>query len=149
MIIPSELEAQILRYHHVESGVSAPRPPAARAPWRRDAGAGRDEQAAALISCGDQLEQHAGLGLILADIREVVEDEQVVLVELVDDAGEREVAPRGLQPLHHVGGAGEQDAIPFSIRVWPRAAARCDLPTPGGPNASRLAPYRSHRRPAR
>src|SRR5208282_6877534 len=35
---------------------------------------GRDEQAAALVACGDQLEQHAGLGLILADIREVVED---------------------------------------------------------------------------
>ena len=42
---------------------------------------GRDEDAAPLVALGDQLEQHAGLGLVLSDVRDVVEDEQIVAVE--------------------------------------------------------------------
>ena len=43
---------------------------------------GREGHAALLVALGDQLEKHAGHGLVLSDIRDVVEDEQVVTVEL-------------------------------------------------------------------
>ena len=45
---------------------------------------GGDQHAAALVSGGDQLEQHGGLGLAFVDVGEVVEDQQVVFVELGD-----------------------------------------------------------------
>jgi len=45
---------------------------------------GRDQQGSAFIAGGDQLEQHTGLGLILGDIGDIVEDQQLVLVELAD-----------------------------------------------------------------
>ena len=41
---------------------------------------------AAFVAGSDQFEQHAGLGLILGDIGEIIEDQQVELVELVDGA---------------------------------------------------------------
>ena len=49
---------------------------------------GGDQQGVALVAAADQLEQHAGFGLILADVGDVVEDEQVILVELGDRAFE-------------------------------------------------------------
>ena len=39
---------------------------------------GRDQHGSPLISRCDRLEQHAGLGLILGDVGDVVEDEEVV-----------------------------------------------------------------------
>ena len=36
---------------------------------------GGDEHGSSLVSCADKLEQHAGLGLILGDIGDVVEDQ--------------------------------------------------------------------------
>ena len=45
---------------------------------------GRYQHGSPLISRGDQLEQHACLGLILGDVGDVVEDEQVVAVEFGD-----------------------------------------------------------------
>jgi hypothetical protein len=45
---------------------------------------GRDQQGSAFIAGGDQLEQHTGLGLILGDVGDIVEDQQLVLVELGD-----------------------------------------------------------------
>ncbi len=37
----------------------------------------RDEQRTALVARGDELEEDAGLGLILGDIGKIVEDQQV------------------------------------------------------------------------
>jgi len=60
-------------------------------------------------TAADQLEQHAGFGLILADIGDVVEDQQVILVELGERAFEGEFAARDLQgkrssgPLSNAG----------------------------------------------
>lgn len=68
-----------------------------------------DGDAVSFVSMGDELEQDAGLGFVLADIGEVVEDDELVLVELVEGAGERQLAAGGLKPLDHVGGSGEQD----------------------------------------
>ena len=39
---------------------------------------GRDQQGSAFITSGDQLEQHTGLGLILGDVGDIVEDQQLV-----------------------------------------------------------------------
>ena len=44
----------------------------------------RDQQRSAFIASGDQLEQHTGLGRILSDVGDIVEDQQLVLVELGD-----------------------------------------------------------------
>ena len=63
---------------------------------------GRDQHGAAFVACADQFEQHAGLGLILCDVGDVVEDQQVELVELCDGAFEGEIAARLLQLLDQV-----------------------------------------------
>ena len=71
---------------------------------------GRDQQGSAFIAGGDQLEQHTGLGLILGDVGDIVEDQQLVLVELGDGGFEPQLPARHLQPLDQVGGAHEQHA---------------------------------------
>ena len=62
----------------------------------------RDQHGAAFVACADQFEQHAGLGLILCDLGDVVEDQQVELVELCDGTFECEIAARLLQLLDQV-----------------------------------------------
>ena len=71
---------------------------------------GGDQQGSPLVAGADQLEQDAGLGLVLGDIGEVVEDQQVVFIEPGDGRFEGELAAGDLQPLHEIGGAGEQHA---------------------------------------
>ena len=58
---------------------------------------GGNEHGAALVARADQLEQHTGLGLVLADIGDIIEDEQVIFVELGDGAFQRKLAARHLQ----------------------------------------------------
>src|SRR5216684_7646486 len=84
-------------------GRGTPCPTRRRADWQRSA-------MRALVAAADQLEQHAGLGLVLADIGDVVEDEQVILVELGDRAFEAEFAACDLQALDEFAGAHEQHA---------------------------------------
>ena len=72
---------------------------------------GGDQQRALLVTSADQLEQDAGLGLILGYIREVVEHHEVKLVELPDGGLEGQLAARGLQALREIGGAREQHAV--------------------------------------
>ena len=71
---------------------------------------GGDQQGAALVAATDQFEQHAGFGLILADIGDVVEHEQVILVKLGDHAFEAQFAARDLQALDEFAGAHEHHA---------------------------------------
>ena len=98
---------------------------------------GRDEQGSAFIAGGDQLEQHAGLGLTLADIGDVVEDQQLVLVELGDGGFEPQLPARHLQPLDEIGGAGEQNAPAVLDESAARALQQDDsLPPPGGPKSN-------------
>ena len=70
-----------------------------------------DDQRAALAALGDQLEQHAGLGLVFADVTEIVEDQTIELVEFGEGRRQGEIPPRGLQFLDEIGGAGEHHAI--------------------------------------
>lgn len=71
---------------------------------------GRDEQGSAFVAGGDQLEQNTGLGLILGDIGDIVEDQQLVLVELGAGGFESQRPACHLQPLDEVCGAHEQHA---------------------------------------
>jgi hypothetical protein len=59
---------------------------------------------------GDELEENAGLGLVFADIADVVEDQEVELVELGECCRQLKVAPRSLEALDEVAGAAEEDA---------------------------------------
>ena len=68
---------------------------------------GGDEHGAPLVAGADELEQHAGLGLVLGDVGEVVEDQQVEAIEPVDGGFEAEFAARDLKLLDEIGGAGE------------------------------------------
>ena len=70
---------------------------------------GGDEQGAVFVAGTDQFEQYAGLGLVLAHVGDVVEDEQVVLVELADRGLEHQFAPRDLEFLHQIGSVRVQD----------------------------------------
>ncbi len=72
---------------------------------------GSDQDGSAFVSCTDEFEQHAGLGLILGDVGYVVEDQQVELVQLRDGAFEEEIAPGLLQLLNQVGGSCEEYAV--------------------------------------
>ena len=85
---------------------------------------GGDQQGAALVAAADQLEQHAGFGLILPDIGDVVEDEQVILVELGDRAFEAEFTARDLQALDEFAGRMNSTRRPFWTRASPIAAAK-------------------------
>jgi hypothetical protein len=71
---------------------------------------GSDEHRSSFIAGTDQLEQHAGLGLILGHIGKIVENEQVIFVEFGDCRFEREITARDLEFLHEIGGSGEQYA---------------------------------------
>src|SRR3546814_19118786 len=53
---------------------------------------GGDGDRMALVAMGDELEQGAGLDLVLADVGQVVEDDEIELVELVEHRGQAEVA---------------------------------------------------------
>ena len=62
------------------------------------------------MTISDQLEQNRGFRLILADIGEVIEDQQMETIEPADGRLKPEFAARDLEFLHQVGGAGEQYA---------------------------------------
>ena len=72
---------------------------------------GGDEHGTALVACGDQFEEDAGLGLAFLHVGEIVEDQEVILVELLDGGGEAQFLACGLQLLDEVGGGGEERAI--------------------------------------
>ena len=70
---------------------------------------GGDEDRAALVACADELEQHAGLGLVLGDVGEIVKDQELEPVETVDGGLEGQFATGDLELLDEVGGSGEED----------------------------------------
>jgi len=70
-----------------------------------------DQQRASLVTRSDQLEQDAGLGMIFVDIREIVENQEVIFVELAQGCFKLKRLASPLQALHEVGGAHEQNAV--------------------------------------
>jgi hypothetical protein len=51
-----------------------------------------DKQRSAFVASADHLKQHRGLRLVLADVGNVVEDQQVVVVETIDRRFQGELA---------------------------------------------------------
>src|SRR5215207_4426924 len=109
---------------------------------------GGDEQRASFVAGADELEQHAGLGLVLGDIGEIIEDEEIEAVEPIDGGLEIELAAGDLELLNEVGSAVKSTRHPFSIKARPSAAPRWLFPPPGGPNRSKLAPLPNQPSPA-
>jgi hypothetical protein len=64
---------------------------------------GRYQHGPPLVACGNQLEQHAGFGLILGDVSEVIKDEQIVAIEPGDRMFEGQVATGDLELLDEIG----------------------------------------------
>ena len=71
---------------------------------------GSDEEGSPLVPGADEFKEHAGFGLVLGDVGDVVEDQQMEFVELGNGGFESELAAGNLQPLDEIGGAGEQHA---------------------------------------
>ena len=86
---------------------------------------GGDQQGSALVAGTDQFEQHAGLGLILGDIGEVVADQQMIFVEFGEGGFEVEVASGQLELLDEIGGAGKQHAP--AVLDQGHAEGRCQM----------------------
>src|ERR1019366_4373240 len=71
---------------------------------------GGDQGGSTFVSGADQLEQDGGFGLILADIGEVVEDQQMEAIEPVDGGLERQFAAGGRGGRGRGGGGGGREA---------------------------------------
>jgi hypothetical protein len=69
-----------------------------------------DEDRSAFVSCTDEFEQYAGLGLVLGDVGEIVEDQEVEAIEAGDSGLKREIAACDLELLDEIGGAGIEHA---------------------------------------
>ena len=92
-----------------------------------------DQHGSPFVSGADQLEQHAGLGLILCNVGDVVEDEQVKFVEFGDSAFQRKVASGLLKLLDQIGCAGEEHAIAVLDECPPYGGAEMALADPRRP----------------
>ncbi len=95
----------------------------------------------AFVSLADQLEQHGGFGLVLANVGQVVEHEQVAAVELGERGLKGEVLSRGLQSLHQFGGPGEQHAIAVLDQAAPESGGDVGLPFAAIPHAAHAEPW--------
>ena len=69
-------------------------------------------------------------------------------VELGNGGFESELAAGNLQSLDEIGGAGEQHAPAIFDKGEAESRRKVALPTPGGPNNSKLAPLFSQASPA-
>ena len=77
---------------------------------------------------GDQLEHHTGLGLILGDVGDVVEDQELVLVEFGDGGFEPQLPARHdpvahdyqTAPKNHCRGWSRRSGYTFPPSVRPR-----------------------------
>ncbi|MGY2933024.1 hypothetical protein ACVWZ6_002626 [Bradyrhizobium sp. GM6.1] len=63
-----------------------------------------------LVASADELEHHAGLGLVLGDVGKIIADQEVEAIEAANGGLEIELTPRHLELLDEIGGAGEEDA---------------------------------------
>src|SRR5438034_2685503 len=73
---------------------------------------GGDQHRPSFVSGADELEQHAGLGLILGDVSKVIEDQQMEAVEPVDGGFEAKFAAGDLKLLTEAGVGGEETEQP-------------------------------------
>ena len=76
---------------------------------RREWLIGGDRNAAAFVAMRDEFEQDAGLGLILSNVREIVANNEIILVEFFESADQGELTAGDLQPLNDVDRSIKQD----------------------------------------
>ena len=87
---------------------------------------GCDEHGAPFVACGDQLEQHAGLGLVLGDVGEIVEDEEISSLHAQLPASAAHGLPSSLVQLRSAVWTGvTRDTRP---RADPRVETEADVP---------------------
>ncbi len=72
---------------------------------------GGNEQTAAFIAFGNQFKQHAGFGLVLDAVGDVVEDDQVEAVEFGQRGWQLQALASRLQFLHEFSGMCEQNPV--------------------------------------
>src|SRR6266851_7783642 len=90
----------------------------------------RHHQATPFVAGSDQLEQDGCLSLILPHVAKVVEDQQMVFVELVDRALQRQRLSGLLQALHQIDRSGEQDAVAALDEGMTQSSTEMRLPRP-------------------
>src|SRR5213078_2099130 len=96
---------------------------------------GGDQHRAPLVAASDQLEQHTRFGLVLADVDDVIEDQQMILVELGERTFEGELAARDLQALDEIAGAHEQHAPSVLDECEPDGCRKVALASAGRASA--------------
>ena len=70
---------------------------------------GGDQDGTPFVAGADQLEEHAGFGLVFCDVGKVVEDQEVIFVQLCQGAFQLELSSGDLKFLHEVSCTGKQD----------------------------------------
>lgn len=73
---------------------------------------GGDGNAAVFIAPCDQLEEDAGLGLVLVGVGDVIKDDQVEPIQFGQGGLEDEITTGDLKLLHQIAGSGVKDAVP-------------------------------------
>src|SRR5260370_19653082 len=103
----------------------------------------RHHQTTPFVAGSDQLEQDGCLSLILPHVAKVVEDQQMVFVELVDRALQRQRLSGLLQALHQIDPSAEQDAVAALDEGMPQSSTKmlrwCMDETRGGMLSVQLA----------
>src|ERR1700710_377528 len=69
---------------------------------------GRNQKTSALVPLGDQFEQDAGFGLVLAYVRQVTQDNHIETIKPGENGWQLQALPRGLQFLSELARACEQ-----------------------------------------
>src|SRR6202453_3807736 len=86
---------------------------------------GGDQHGSPFVAGADEFEENRGLGLILGDIVQIVEDQEMVFFELGDGGLEREFPSGDLKLLDEIGGGGKEN--PPSILDQGQADGRCKM----------------------
>src|SRR5487761_2008443 len=103
----------------------------------------RDGDALALVAFSDEFEEYGGFSLVLADVANIVEDQEIEAIKACNfvreakiAAGNRRRCTRSLQRI-------KRTRFPASMSAWPIPLSRWLLPLPGGPNAKTFEPCAS------
>lgn len=107
-----------------------------------------DHDGTSLIACGDEFEEHAGFGLVLGDVGQIVEDKQIELVERVDGGFELEFAAGDLQLLDEIGCSGEQHPPAVLDQCEADGCGEMALAAAGRPEQQDISPLGDQPSPA-
>ena len=92
-----------------------------------------DDQRPPLISLGDELEEDAGLALILPGIAKIVQNQAIKAIQLGQHLGKGEISPCCLELLDHVGGSAVKDMISLVNKAMPNGGREVTFANATGP----------------